>query len=132
MSNESASVLPRYQDRRACPECGGLLERWCSATPEGHVVNTPVPIPTRGYEGKLSPGDMVTRTYDRTEGRVTSTFEQRLVRLDYYCPTCNTDLYQSQTRPWTDDLPPSAYYTPDAPHAKPSTWAASFVEKGDA
>jgi hypothetical protein len=125
-----SAVQPRYQDRRACPKCGSLLARWCSEVADddgegGHVVNTPGLGSPRWVEGHLRPGDIIEHTLEVAAGRTSDTKTIRSVRYDYFCETCNEDLYPSLTVPWSGDLPASAYYEPESPDDRRARFARS-------
>jgi hypothetical protein len=112
------TVMPRFEDRRKCDRCQGLVERWCSEDPiTGDHVNLPTLLPTVWFEGRghgrvsrLDPIDVVTTTIDVANSKFSTTQEVRQVRIDYYCPRCEVDVLTSNTSPWRGELPEEAFY----------------------
>lgn len=94
-----SAVHPIYQDRRGCPTCGTLLERLMDCGEDG------------GNRPAFIPEDAVRKlgwTYTAND-----LFAGQYVRIDYFCARCNAGVIGSQSRPYTRELPDSAYYDPD-------------------
>ena len=71
----------------------------------------------------MRPSDVIEHTVDVSFGHTSDTKTVRMVRYDYFCETCNEDLYPSLTVPWSGELPASAYYEPESADARRARFA---------
>ncbi|MFA6167826.1 MAG: hypothetical protein WC700_14490 [Gemmatimonadaceae bacterium] len=99
-------VAARYVDRRACPTCGALVERYVSEDRDGNVEHRPAWVPLVVVPWAASPHPDATAYRDKRGGLTW------LVRIDYWCQTCKRDVLSGDTRAYTARLP--AYAVVDA------------------
>lgn len=107
-------VLPRYQDRRKCPVCGTLLERFMTVSEDGRDINLPVLLPASwcmAHNITFASGEVV-HVQTKRRGRIEETGSDEFVAFDYFCLKCNRAMNRSNTWEWRGELPQTAYYTP--------------------
>lgn len=96
-------LIPRYEDKFACPECGGLLEAFYPK----------IAVPLWAMKGvTLAPRDKVTFV---SSGGKWDGDESEYAVLTHFCFACNMDFCGSHVRIFRDELPEYAFYTDDHP-----------------